>query len=198
MTFEDAFEDLIKDLSNAEKQLTKALPKMAKAASNDDLRAGFEDHLKQTEEHVQRLEQVAEKCGFKTSGKVCHAMQGLVEEGSEAIKEFDKGPVLDAMLIAAAQKVEHYEIASYGTACAWAKMLGEDDAAELLTQTLEEESQTDEKLNQLAEGGINQEACDAPEMDGKARRKSTTSTARKTSTASKSSSSSRSKAGAAK
>src|ERR1044072_8667581 len=200
-SFQEAFEDLIKDLHNAEKQLTKALPKMAKAATNEQLRAGFEEHLRQTEEHVKRLEQVAESCGYKPTGKMCPAMKGLVEEAEEHLKEGEPGPVMDAVLIACAQEEEHYEICSYGTACAWAELLGEQKAVQLLQTTEQEEMQTDEKLNQLALGGINQEACDAPAMEAKPKRR--TATPRKTSSAGSKSSgsrgrttSSRSKAGA--
>ena len=198
-SFQDEFEDLIKDMYNAEKQLIKALPKMAKAATNAQLRQGFEEHLQQTEGHVQRLEQVAQAGGFKPSGKVCPAMQGLVEEANEHIKEGEPGPVLDAVLIASAQKVEHYEICSYGTAKAWAELLGQQEAVQLLQQTLQEEEQTDEKLNQLAEGGINQEAMNAPEMEEKPKRrtparKSTSSNGRSSSSRSGSTSRSRSKA----
>lgn len=203
-SFQDEFEDLIKDLHNAEKQLTKALPKMAKAATNEQLKAGFEEHLRQTEEHVKRLEQVAESCGFKPTGKMCPAMKGLIEEAEEHLKEGEPGPVLDAVLIASAQKVEHYEICSYGTARAWAELLGETEAVQLLQMTEQEEVQTDEKLNQLAEGGVNQEALNAPEMEEKPKRKTTTrkstsSSSKSSSTASRSkSASSRSKAGASR
>jgi ferritin-like metal-binding protein YciE len=194
-SFNEAFEDMIKDLHNAEKQLTKALPKMAKAASNEQLRMGFEEHLKQTEEHVRRLEQVAQICGFKPTGKVCPAMQGLVEEASEHLKEGEPSPLLDSVLIASAQKVEHYEISSYGTAKAWAELMGQNECATLLEQTLQEEEQTDEKLNQLAEGGINQEACNMPEMEQKPKRRTTarTTTSKSSGSRSKSKTSSRSK-----
>ncbi len=157
--FKDAFEDLIKDMYNAEKQLIKALPKMAKAAQSEQLKAGFTEHLAQTEEHARRLEQVAETCGFKPTGKVCPAMKGLVEEADEHIKEGKPSPLKDAVLIAAAQKVEHYEMANYGTARAWAELISQPKCAQLLQETLREEEMADEKLNMLAEGGINQQAC---------------------------------------
>jgi ferritin-like metal-binding protein YciE len=195
-TFNEAFEDLIKDMHNAEKQILKALPKMAKACSNEQLRAGFEEHLRQTEGHVQRLEQVAQICGFKPTGKVCPAMQGLIEEANEHLKEGDPSPLMDAVLIASAQKVEHYEICSYGTAKAWAELMGQTDCANLLQQTLQEEEQTDEKLNQLAEGGINEEAYNMPEMEERPKRRPTArrSTTSKPSTSRTKSASSRSKA----
>jgi ferritin-like metal-binding protein YciE len=159
--------------------------------------------LQQTEGHVQRLEQVAQTCGFKPTGKTCPAMQGLVEEANEHMKEGEPGPVMDAVLIASAQKVEHYEICAYGTARAWAELLGQQEAVQLLQQTLQEEEQTDEKLNQLAEGGINQEAMNAPEMEEKPKRrttarKSTSSNGRSSTSRSGSTSRSRSKSTASR
>lgn len=155
---EDLFVDQLRDLYNAEKQLTKALPKMAKKASDDQLKQAFTQHLEQTEEHVERLEQILEKLGKRASGKTCKAMQGLIEEGKELMEEDAEPEVLDAGLIAAAQRVEHYEIAGYGTVRAYAKLLGNNDAAKLLQKTLDEEGDTDKKLTQLAESTINLEA----------------------------------------
>jgi ferritin-like metal-binding protein YciE len=157
-TFDKAFEDLVKDMFSAEKQVLKALPKAAKAASDPQLKAGFEEHRAQTEEHVTRLEQVAETCGFKPTGKVCKAAQGLIEEMAETITDEEEGPVKDAMLICGGQKFEHYEIANYGTAVTWARMLGKQDCVDLLQMTLDEEKQTDEKLTALAESVVNEEA----------------------------------------
>jgi ferritin-like metal-binding protein YciE len=150
--------DELRDIYNAENQLTKALPKMAKAATSDDLRAGFEGHLEQTKGHVERLERIFKALGEKPTGKKCKGMEGLVKEGDEMIKEEElEGEALDAGLISAAQRVEHYEIAAYGCVRTYAKLLGQDDAAELLEQTLGEEKETDQKLTMLAEN-INVEA----------------------------------------
>jgi ferritin-like metal-binding protein YciE len=157
-SLETLYIEELRDIYNAETQLVKALPKMAKAAASPELKQGFKDHLEQTKEHVERLEEIFEKLDKKPSGKTCHAMKGLVEEGSEIIGEEGEGFVIDAGLIAAAQKVEHYEIASYGTVRAWAEMLGEDDAADLLQQTLDEEGETDKKLTELAEEIVNVQA----------------------------------------
>jgi len=142
--------DELKDLYSAENQLVKALPKLAKAASSKELRAGFEGHLEQTKGHVQRLEQIFEMLDESPKGKKCRGMEGLVEEGSEVMEEDFEDAVLDAALIGAAQRVEHYEIAGYGTVRALAEELGESDHASLLEETLEEEKETDEKLTQLA------------------------------------------------
>jgi ferritin-like metal-binding protein YciE len=141
----------LKDLYNAETQLTKALPKMAKGSSNAELRQAFEEHLRQTSEHVSRLEQIFEMLDEKPTGKKCLGMEGLVKEGSEMLQEDYEDAVKDAAIIGAAQRVEHYEIAAYGTVREFAQLLGEDDHISLLEQTLEEEKQTDEKLTQLAE-----------------------------------------------
>src|SRR5205807_3575566 len=143
--------DELRDLYNAETQLVKALPKMAKAASNDQLRQGFEEHLRQTSEHVSRLEQIFDQLGEKPSGKKCMGMEGLVKEGSEMLKEDFPDEVKDAGIIGAAQRVEHYEIAAYGTVRAFAELLGESEQVSLLEETLNEEKQADEKLTQLAE-----------------------------------------------
>jgi ferritin-like metal-binding protein YciE len=142
--------DELKDLFSAENQLVKALPKMAKAATSQDLRLGFEEHLEQTRGHVQRLETIFKKIGENPKGKKCKGMEGLIEEGSEAIEEYE-GALLDAALIGAAQRVEHYEMAGYGTVIAFAEELGESEHVSLLNETLEEEKETDEKLSVLAE-----------------------------------------------
>jgi len=157
-TLEDLYMDLLKDLYSAEKQLVKALPKMAKAAQSTDLRKAFEEHLGQTEEHVERIERIFSELEGSPRGKKCVGMEGLVEEGNELLKEDVEPDVLDAGLIAAAQKVEHYEIASYGTARAWAERMGYNNAARLLQQTLDEESTANEKLTQIAESHVNMEA----------------------------------------
>ena len=142
--------DELKDLYNAENQLVKALPKMAKAASTNELRQGFEEHLEQTKGHVQRLEKIFQALGESPKGKKCKGMEGLIEEGSEVTEEGYEGSVLDAALVGAAQRVEHYEIAGYGTVRSMAETLGEGDHVSLLEETLEEEKETDEKLTQLA------------------------------------------------
>jgi ferritin-like metal-binding protein YciE len=147
----DLYIDELRDLYSAETQMVKALPKMAKASSNDQLRQGFEEHLRQTSEHVSRLEQIFEQLGEKPSGRKCAGMEGLVKEGSEVIKEDDSDEVKDAGIIGAAQRVEHYEIAAYGTVRAFAELLGESEHVSLLEETLNEEKETDGKLTQLAE-----------------------------------------------
>jgi ferritin-like metal-binding protein YciE len=158
MTLHEELIDELKDLYHAEKQLTKALPKMAKAASNDDLREGFEMHLEETEEQIARLEHVFEALGEKAKPKFCPGMAGIVEEGSEKLKEGTRGAVLDAVLIASAQRVEHYEIGAYGTCVEWARLMGHNEVVALLEASLEEEKATDKKLTMLAESHINQEA----------------------------------------
>jgi ferritin-like metal-binding protein YciE len=157
-TLEDLYMDLLKDLYSAEKQLVKALPKMAKNAQASDLQKAFQEHLMQTEGQVERIERIFSEMGGSPRGKKCIGMEGLVEEGNELLKEDAEPEVLDAGLIAAAQKVEHYEIAGYGTARAWAQRLGYDNAARLLQETLEEESMANEKLTQIAERHVNMEA----------------------------------------
>jgi ferritin-like metal-binding protein YciE len=142
--------DELKDLYNAENQLVKALPKMARAASSDELRRGFEEHLEQTKGHVKRLEKLFQALGESPKGKKCKGMEGLIEEGSEVMEEGYEGGVMDAALIGAAQRVEHYEIAGYGSVRGMAETLGESNHASLLEQTLEEEKETDEKLSELA------------------------------------------------
>jgi ferritin-like metal-binding protein YciE len=148
--------DELKDLYSAENQLVKALPKMAKAATSADLRAGFEEHLEQTKGHVQRLETIFQQLDESPKGKKCKGMEGLIEEGAEAIEEYE-GDILDAALIGAAQRVEHYEMAGYGTVRAMAEELGESEQVSLLNETLEEEKATDEKLTELS-GDINAQA----------------------------------------
>jgi ferritin-like metal-binding protein YciE len=157
-TLEDLYTDLLKDLYSAEKQLVKALPKLAKNTQAPDLQKAFQEHLRQTEGHVERIERIFSELGGSPRGKKCVGMEGLVEEGNELLQENVDPDVLDAGLIAAAQKVEHYEIASYGTARTWAQRLGYDQAARLLQQTLEEESMANEKLTQIAESHVNMEA----------------------------------------
>jgi ferritin-like metal-binding protein YciE len=151
-SLQDLFVEEIKDLYNAENQLIKALPKMAKAATNKQLQKAFKDHLVQTKGHVKRLEQVFKNLGLKPRGKLCKAMKGLVEEGAETIKEDATDEVKDAALIASAQRVEHYEMAGYGCVRTYAKLLGHNDSADLLQQTLDEEGEADKKLTGLAEG----------------------------------------------
>ena len=157
-TLRDLYIHELKDLYSAEKQLTKALPKMAKAASNEELKTAFEEHVDQTEQQIERLEQILEGLGQSTRGDKCKGMEGLIEEGSKMVGEDAADEVRDAGLIVAAQKVEHYEIAGYGSARTFAEMLGEDEAARLLQQTLDEEIETDEKLTELAESSVNTEA----------------------------------------
>lgn len=158
-TLKDLFADQIQDAYSAETQLTKALPKMAKAAGSPELRAGFEQHLTETQNQVKRLEQVGQQLGIKLTSNTCEAMEGLIEEGEEIIGLGLEKDAQDAGLIGAAQKVEHYEIAMYGTLCTLAKRLGHSDVASLLHQTLDEEKRTDEKLTRLAESGVNQMAA---------------------------------------
>jgi len=158
-TLQDMFELELKDIYYAEKALVKALPKMAKGANSDKLRTSIEEHLEQTKGHVERLERVFELIDVPAKGKKCEAMEGLIDEGASMLEEDAEPDVLDAGIIAAAQKVEHYEIASYGTLCTWAKQLGLEDAVDLLGETLEEEKQTDMKLTELAESEINAAAA---------------------------------------
>jgi ferritin-like metal-binding protein YciE len=155
---QELFHDTLRDIYFAEKKILSALPKMAKAAQSEDLKAAFEKHETQTEEHVVRLEKVFEEIDEAPRGKTCDAIMGIIEEGQEVMKEFKGAPALDAGLLAAAQAVEHYEIARYGTLKTWATELGHDQAAKLLEQTLSEEKQTDEILTQLAENDVNQHA----------------------------------------
>jgi ferritin-like metal-binding protein YciE len=154
----ELFLDELADVYSAEQQLTKALPKLAKAAESDELREALEQHLEETEEHISRLEQVAESLDETLKKKTCKAMKGLIEEADEIVKEEKNSSALDAGIIAACQKVEHYEIATYGTLCAWAEQMGHDDALKLLRQTEEEETAADEKLTEVAENIANQRA----------------------------------------
>lgn len=149
-TLKDLFIHSLSDVYSAEKQLTRALPRLARAASNPELRSAFEQHLEETQGQIERIDRLVDAADLRLKRVKCVAMEGLVEEGREQIDEIEKGPVLDAALIGAAQKVEHYEIATYGTLCALAKQLGLQDAAKLLHETLNEEKATDEKLSELA------------------------------------------------
>jgi ferritin-like metal-binding protein YciE len=163
----DLFVEQLQDLYSAEQQLIKALPKMAKASSSEELRAVFEDHLGQTRQHAQRIETIFEQMGEKMAAKKCKGMEGLVKEGSEVLEEDMEDGIKDAAIIAAAQRVEHYEIAGYGCVHAYAERLGEEKAASLLEQTLEEEKQADELLNGIAEE-LNLEV---PQESGQSQRK---------------------------
>ncbi len=160
-TLQDLFTDELKDIYSAETQITKALPKMIKAATSPKLKQAFEDHLRQTENHIKRLETIFTKLGEKPAGKFCKGMEGLLKEGDELIKEEAAKEVLDAGLISAAQRVEHYEIAAYGTVRTYAEELGDNASARLLQETLDEEGDTDKKLTALAESGINLKALKA-------------------------------------
>ncbi|HYJ05631.1 MAG TPA: ferritin-like domain-containing protein [Chthoniobacterales bacterium] len=174
-SLKDLYIDELKDLYNAENQLLKALPKMARKASAPELKRAFQDHLVQTEGHVNRLEKIFKGLGEKPTGKTCKAMKGLVEEGKEIIEEDGDDSVLDAALIGAAQRVEHYEIAGYGVVRTFASLLGENSAVDLLQRTLNEEGETDKKLTALAETIINVEASEAEEDEkpkSKAKKKS--------------------------
>lgn len=161
---EELLVDELRDLYNAESQLVKALGKMAKAANNEELREGFEEHLEQTRGHIERLDRAFEILDESPKGKTCHAMKGLVEEGEEAIEMKAPEPIQDANLIGAAQRVEHYEIAAYGTARSFAQTLGQREIAQLLQQTLQEEAETDKKLTALAQR-VNKEAQAAADSE---------------------------------
>ena len=160
-TLHDAFIDELRDAYDAEKQLTKALPKMAKAASSPQLRAAFQAHLEETRAQVERLEEVFESLDEKVSGKHCDGIAGIIEEGKSVMEEDFDDVTMDACLIAGGQRAEHYEMAAYGTLVAWARAMGHEEAAILLQETLDEEKAADEKLTSLAEGGINQDAAGA-------------------------------------
>jgi ferritin-like metal-binding protein YciE len=176
----DLFVEQLRDLYDAENQLINALPKMAEGASSDELRQGFEEHLEQTKGHAQRIEQIFEQLGEKAKGKKCKAMEGLIKEGNETLEEdISDENVQDAAIIAAAQRVEHYEIAGYGTARTFANLLGEDEAASLLEQTLEEEKETDAKLTQLAEGINIAAESEGEESENESRKKSRTTSRRR-------------------
>ncbi len=169
-TLNDLLQDELKDIYDAEKQLTKALPKLAKKASAQELKSAFEEHLRQTEEHIQRLEQVFDQLGMPAKGKKCKGMQNLIAEGDDLIGDAETDDARDAVMIAAAQKVEHYEIASYGTVRTWANLLGHDDVASLLEETLDEEKETDQRLTELAESFINVDAAGDAAEQTRARR----------------------------
>ena len=159
--FRDLFEDELKDIYWAEKALTKAIPKMIKNTTTPDLAQALEDHLEETRGHVDRLEEAFQMLGKAARAKKCEAMDGLIKEAEEIMEDTPEGIVRDAGIISAGQKVEHYEIATYGTLCAFAKTLGEDEIASLLRQTLEEEKGADEKLTSIAESSVNLEAANA-------------------------------------
>ena len=150
-TMDELFLEELKDLYSAENQITKALPKMAKAASSKELRAAFEHHLKETEGHIERLEKVFDTLGKSAKGKTCEGMKGVLEEGAEELKEMEAGNVRDEAMISAAQRVEHYEMAAYGTVRSYAERLGKPKIAQLLQETLDEEKAADEKLTEIAE-----------------------------------------------
>jgi len=161
-SLEALFEEELKDIYDAEKQLTKALPKLAKKATSEELKEAFKEHLQQTEQHIERLDEVFEQLGLPARGKKCEGMQHLIAEGEEMIQEADDDATRDALMIASAQKVEHYEISSYGTIRTWAGILGKDEVVGLLEQTLEEEKETDRKLTEIAES-VNFEAAEGNE-----------------------------------
>jgi ferritin-like metal-binding protein YciE len=158
-TLEDLFHETLKDIYYAEKAILKALPKMAKKAESDELRAAFEKHRDETEAQVERLEDIFQAIGKPARGKTCDAIIGLIDEGKEVMEDFGNSEALDAGLLASAQAVEHYEISRYGTLKAWAKKLGMSDAVKLLDETLKEEKATDELLTRLAEDSLNQKAA---------------------------------------
>lgn len=160
-TIEDLFKMELFDIYDAEQQIVKALPKMAGKATDKELAQGFKLHQKETENQIKRLEKCFQIMGVEAERETCEATQGLIKEGEQLMKEVEQGPVLDAALISAAQKVEHYEIATYGTLITWAQQLGFDEVADLLEETLDEEKATDEKLSDLAEDHINEEAQQA-------------------------------------
>jgi ferritin-like metal-binding protein YciE len=164
-SLEDLLQDELKDIYDAEKQLTKALPKLAKKASNEQLREAIEQHLQETEGHVEKVEQAFEMLGLPAKGKRCEGMKHLIDEGNSMISDADDEGARDAIMIAAAQKVEHYEIAAYGTLRTWANLLGKSDAAAIFEEILEEEKAADTKLTEIAESAVNQEAASEGEED---------------------------------
>jgi ferritin-like metal-binding protein YciE len=164
-SLKDLYLEQLQDLYSAETQLVEALPKMAEASTAPDLRKGFTDHLKQTQEHVKRLERIFKSLGEDKGGTTCHGMKGLIKEGEEMIKMKGEPAAKDAGLIAAAQRVEHYEIAAYGTVRTYAELLGQDEHVTLLDKTLNEEEDTDERLTQLAESHINEDALVGADAD---------------------------------
>jgi ferritin-like metal-binding protein YciE len=159
-SLEELLQEELKDMYDAEKQLTKALPKLAKKATTTDLQDAFEEHLRQTEQHMERLEQVFDQLGMPVKGKTCKGMKNLIGEGNDMIADADDDATRDALMIAAAQKVEHYEIAAYGTMRTWANVLGHREIASILEDTLEEEKETDRKLTGIAESFVNQAAAE--------------------------------------
>ncbi|MDX2080652.1 MAG: ferritin-like domain-containing protein [Terrimicrobiaceae bacterium] len=161
----DALVHELQDLYSAEKQLVQALPKMAKAATNEELSAAFEEHLEETKGQIERLDQVFEDLEATSRGHKCRAMEGLIEEGSEILKEEAAPEILDALLIGIAQKIEHYEIAGYGTARTFAQVLGLREVADTLQETLDEEAATDERLTEIAENSVNEEADETEEEE---------------------------------
>jgi ferritin-like metal-binding protein YciE len=164
-TLQKLYVEELRDLYSAESQILKALAKMAKGASSDELKQAFEDHLEQTQEHVDRLEEIFKALDESPKGKTCKGMKGLIEEGSEILEEDGEKSIIDAGLIGAAQRVEHYEIAAYGTVRTFANLLGEEEAADLLQQTLDEEGETDKLLSELAEGIVNPKAFSEDEEE---------------------------------
>ena len=172
-SLKELYVDELRDLYDAEQQITKALPKMVDAASSDELQSALNEHLEITKQQAQRLEQIFENLGEKAKGKKCKGMEGLIKEGSEVIEENEDDQVRDAAIISAAQKVEHYEMAGYGTVRTYASLLGEDDAADLLQQTLDEEKDADDRLTDLAENNINVEAMDESAEGEEAEEKTT-------------------------
>src|SRR5215471_16047300 len=164
-TLHDAFLEELKDAYDAEKRLTKALPKLAKASTSPELRQAFEDHLEETNGHVDKLEQVFQVLDEKVKGTRCDGIAGIIDEGKTVMGEDFEGATMDACLIAAAQRAEHYEIAAYGTLVAWAKTMGHNDASDLLQEILDEEKAADEKLNAIAESGVNEQAAAGVESE---------------------------------
>jgi ferritin-like metal-binding protein YciE len=164
-TLHDAFIDELRDTYDAEKQLTKALPKMARAATSDELKQALESHLEETRGQITRLERVFASLDEKVRGKHCDGMAGIIDEGKSVLEEDFDETTMDACIIASGQRAEHYEMAAYGTLVAWARAMGHEEAADLLQETLDEEKAADEALTSLAEGGINQEAADAAHPD---------------------------------
>jgi ferritin-like metal-binding protein YciE len=162
-SLEELLREELKDIYDAEKQLTKALPKLAKKATAEQLKAAFQEHLDQTEQHIERIERVFEELDMPAKGKTCQGMKNLIAEGDDMIGDADDDATRVALMIAAAQKVEHYEIAAYGTLRTWASILGHEEAVSLLEQTLEEEKQTDQRLTEIAESFVNEEAAEAEE-----------------------------------
>ena len=159
-SLEELLQEELKDIYDAEKQLTKALPKLAKKASSPELKSAFEEHLRQTEQHMERLEQVFEQMEMPARGKKCEGMKHLISEGEDMIGDAEDDATRDALMIAAAQKVEHYEIAAYGTLRTWANILGRNEVAGMLEETLDEEKETDERLTEIAESFVNQDAAE--------------------------------------